>query len=209
MRTAEHENITLYRDVVAEQKYKREIETQKLNVERAVYEFGEIGLKKLQPDELQYYLQGGADWCLLRWKAEQKIPSNFPKSTNFERYLEILDKPDWSNAVKAAAKCSLVHLFYLEGGAVMVNQEQADKYISQQTIALENDELAVYEKLLQLRQLLYEFDFLTHDQASRRMMALDLNKTGLQFHAHTEGIDKYQFDPRQLKEFLRLHKHHG
>jgi len=203
--TIEQERICLFRDEQAEKKHIADIAQQKVNVEKAVYLFGELDLKPIQDEEFNYFLSGGEDWILQRWKSSVVIPPGLHKNFNREKYLDFLDRPDWSAVVAALSNCNMLRqgLFSLKDGKILIDEAIANQYIEQSNIYLQDDEQHIYSKLLQLRRLLYEFDFFRHDGNSRLTLPINLQPTGLKFEPFREGEDSYQFDAQTLKEFLR------
>lgn len=195
----------LHRDEAAEKRIAAEIDEMHSNVQDAVDAFNAIGLKPLQPEELNYYLHGGHVWIENRWKEEQEIPPGWPKNYNREKFIEGLERPDFSKAVEAV-KVNMVHreLFRLEDDKVVINDEIKDQLINRETIFLDADEQMKLAKLETVFELLDDLGMLqTHPADSLKIALIDLNNTGYAFNRFPEetGI-KFDVRPHTLKKFL-------
>lgn len=196
----------LHRNPAEEKRIAKQIDEQQRNVQLAVNAFNELGLKPLQQNELVYFLQGGSVWVENRWKEEQHIPEGWPKGVNREKFIEILDRPDFTAVVDAVAKVNLLHpdLYYLEADQLFTNQEVREKLIHSETIFLNADEQLRHVKLETLFEMLDEFGLLQDAGGFARgaIAPVNLNATGYSFSAHPTENGRFNVDPRQLKKFL-------
>jgi len=204
MRTATKERITLHKDQPQEARLRKQVQTQRDNLQAAVDALNNTGMKPMQPDELVYFVNGGSEWLSVRWQNEQEVPAGFVR----DKYLDMLQKPDLAPTTAALKAASLLApgLYELADGVVVINEAAAARYIDQATIYVDENELPVYEKLLQLRELLHELGMLAHNNEDRTIKPVNLYLTGLLWRPYFEGLESYYFDPQRLKEFLRAHK---
>lgn len=199
----------LFSDPSAEIAYKQQIETQQRNVQAAVQKYNEtarvLHIPTLQPDQLRYFIPGGASWCLHQWKECQVLPKAFPANISRTKYIELLDQPNFAAVEAATTRCNMITdgLFVLDGDTVNVDPEIAARYVYQRTVYLEPSEEPRYSKLLNLVDLAYELGLIQHNSQNREVLPLNLSQTGLRHIPFSEGRVAYQFDAvDRLKAFL-------
>lgn len=196
----------LFRDIDKEKSIAAEIEQQQEFTQQAVDAFNRIGINPLQSEELNYFLQGGATWIEERWKAEQEVPAILGKSVIREKYIEWLERPDFSEAVAAAAKAKMIHaeLFVLEGEKISINEQVRDKVVNTHTVYLTDDEQVALSKLQSAIGLLDELGFIRKSLADPVALAdVDLNVSGYGLARFPDETgQRFHINPHKLKNFL-------
>ena len=195
----------LYRNIPEEGRIAAEIETTRDRIQNAVDSFNAIGLKPLQQHELNYCLSGGYVWIENRWKDEQEIPTGWPKNMNREKFLEALERPDFTNAVAALEHVNILHpdLFYLQGDQILINDEVRNLLVNRETIYLNEEEQLNLLKLNDALQYLDDFGLLQrHPMDPFKLAPVDLNDLGYSFSRFPEEMGRFTVEPRKLKTFL-------
>lgn len=200
----------LFSDPVHELECGKQIEQQRDNIQKAVAAYNSLAktlhLVPLQPDQLRYMIPGGATWCLHAWSQMQRVPQGWPHNVSREKFIEILEKPNFGQIDALCKRCDLIwdNLFVLTGEKVSVDDELAERYITQRRVYLEpGTEAEKYEKLQKLVDIAYELGLVRHDTMTRELVPLDLSQTGVRFIPFSEGRVAYQFDAvDRLKAFL-------
>lgn len=143
------ERMLLSEDAIKRQKHRNEIDKQHAAVQIAVDAFNTLPMKPLAADELQYLLRGGANFMNVRWRDEQQVPEGWPQNLSREKFIDMLQPPDFGKAAAACARCNMlaVGLFTLQGDKVFVNDEIAEAYVYQDNVYLVGEEIHRLTKL--------------------------------------------------------------
>lgn len=188
----------------------KEIDTQRVNVQAAVDEYNKtarvLHIPILQPDQLQYFIPGGAAWSLHMWREMQVVPKSFPMNISRTKYIELLDQPNFGQIDALCRRCNMItpELYQLVGETVVTNEAIAAKHIDGNTIYLETSEEERYELLMKLIDTAHSLGLIRHSIVSNMLEPIDLNQAGVRFTPFHEGRSAYQVhDVPKLKTFLQ------